>query len=185
MPQWNRLPSSIVIPSDDAPQWIKQFMHETKGTCPSQNEWFEPFSLSFGKAAKSWYRPLSRKTKQTWKLLSADYAEYYCSENDESTRSRYYSAKRHESENVYDFLLRLNGYARSAQIEADEGDHVEHFLTNCGYDHLMDFIYPQPLGDTHWVEQIIRHRLLGENGRISKTEEVAVDYRTLVETMCD
>ena len=65
-----------------------------------------------------------------------------------------------------DFLLRLNGYARAAQIQYEKGgaeseDHVEHFLLNCGDDDLMDFIYPQRLGDIHRVEQIISHRLLG------------------------
>ena len=39
---------------------------------------------------------------------------------------------------------------------------MEHFLLNCGNDDLMDFIYPQRLGDIHRVEQIISHRLQGE-----------------------
>ena len=46
------------------------------------------------------------------------------------------------------FLLRLNEYARTAQIQYEKGgagaaDNVEHFLLNCGEDDLMDLIYPQ------------------------------------------
>ena len=56
-----------------------------------------------------------------------------------------------------DFLLRLNGYARAAQVQYEKGGaesegHVEHFLLNFGDDDLMDFIYPQQLGDIHRVE---------------------------------
>ena len=41
-----------------------------------------------------------------------------------------------------DFLLRLSGYARTAQIQYDKGgadatDNVDHFLLNCGDDDLM------------------------------------------------
>ena len=51
-----------------------------------------------------------------------------------------------------DLLLRLYGYARAAQIQYEKAgvesdDHVENFLLNCGDDDLMDFIYPQQLGD--------------------------------------
>ena len=151
--------------SDEALEWIKTFTYEMKGACKTQNHWCEPFSLSLGKATKSWYRQLSKKTKRTWKLLSKAFLKYYCSRYDQSPRSRYYAAKRQESEHVCDFLLRLNGYARAAQIQYEKGgaeseDHVEHFLLNCGDDDLMDFIYPQRLGDIHRVEQIISHRLL-------------------------
>ena len=88
-------------------------------------------------------------------------------------RSSYYLAKRQESEHVCDFLLHLNGYARAAQIQYEKGgaeseDHVEHFLLYCGDDDLMDFIYPQRLGDIHLVEQIIRHRLLVEKRKMQR-----------------
>ena len=67
-----------------------------------------------------------------------------------------------------DFLLLLNGYARTDGTDsvckggADSADHVEHFLLNCGDDDLTDLIYPQR------VEKIISHRQFWErNGRNS------------------
>ncbi|KAL4140282.1 hypothetical protein PRNP1_014567 [Phytophthora ramorum] len=153
--------------SDDALQWIKRFIYEMKGTCKPQDEWCEPFSLSLGKAAKGWYRQLPKKTQRKWSLLSEAFLDYYCSQFDQSARSRYYSARRRENEHVCDFLLRLNGYTRTAQIQyerggADAADHVEHFLLSCGDDAVMDLLYPQRLSDIHKVEKIINQRLLGE-----------------------
>ena len=93
--------------------------------------------------------------------------DYYCSQFDQPARSRYHSAKCGETEHVCDFLLRLNGYARTAQIQyekggADAADNVEHFLLNCGDDDLLDLIYPQRLDDIQRVEKIISYRFLGE-----------------------
>ena len=41
---------------------IKTFPYDMKGTRKLQNDWCDPFSLSLGKSAKSWYRQLSKKT---------------------------------------------------------------------------------------------------------------------------
>ena len=120
---------------DDELQWIKRFTYEMKGTCQPQDEWCKPFSLCLEKAAKSWYRQLPKKTQRKWSLLSEDFMGYYCSQFDQLARSGYHSAKCGETEHVCNFLLRLNGYARAAQIQYDKGgadaaDHVEHFLLN-------------------------------------------------------
>ena len=61
----------------------------------------------------------------------------------------------------------------AAQIQYEKGgaeseDHVGHFLLNCGDDELMEFIYPQRLGDIHRVEEIISHRLLGEKRKMQR-----------------
>ena len=66
-----------------------------------------------------------------------------------------------------DFLLQLNGYARTVQIQyekggADAADHVEHVLLSCGEDKLMDLVFPQCLDDIQRVETMISHRLLGD-----------------------
>uniref|UniRef100_M4BRR3 Retrotransposon gag domain-containing protein n=1 Tax=Hyaloperonospora arabidopsidis (strain Emoy2) TaxID=559515 RepID=M4BRR3_HYAAE len=146
--------------SDDVGQWIKRFTYEMKGTRQPQDEWCEPFLLCLDRSAKCWYRQLARKTQQKWSLLRTAFMNYYCSQFDQSVRSRYYSAKCGETEHMCDFLLRLNGYARTANIQyekggADSADHVEHFLLNCGDDDLMDLIYPQGLDDIQRVEKII------------------------------
>jgi hypothetical protein len=68
---------------------------------------------------------------------------------------------------VSDLLLRKNGYARTAQIEYENGgadavDHKEHYLLNYGDDDLMDLIYLQRLDDIQRVERIIIYQLLGK-----------------------
>ncbi|GMF53788.1 unnamed protein product [Phytophthora fragariaefolia] len=66
--------------SDDSLQWLKRFIYEMKGTRMSQASWREPFSLCLGRAAKSWYRQLSKKTQRKWNLLSEAFLDYYCSQ---------------------------------------------------------------------------------------------------------
>jgi hypothetical protein len=87
-------------------------------------------SLCLGRAAKNWYRQLSKKTQRRLKLLSEAFLEYYRSHFDLSARTHYNSAKRKDNESICDFLIRLNGYARTAKIQndkrgADAADHVE------------------------------------------------------------
>ncbi|POM75787.1 Hypothetical protein PHPALM_7062 [Phytophthora palmivora] len=153
--------------SDDSLQWLKRFIYEMKGTRMPQDSWCEPFSLNLGRTAKSWYHQLPRKTQTRWNLLSEVFLDYYCSQFDQSARTRYYSAKRKDKETICDFLTRLNGYARTAKIQyerggADAADHVEQFLLNCGDDDIMDMLYPLQLNDIHRVEQIINKKILGE-----------------------
>ncbi|GMF63360.1 unnamed protein product [Phytophthora fragariaefolia] len=153
--------------SDDSLQWLKRFVYEMKGTRMPQDSWCEPFSLCLGRAAKSWYRQLPKKTQRRWNLLSEALLDYHCSQFDQSARTRYYSSRREENEPICDFLVRLNGYARTAKIQhgkggADASDHVEHFLLNCGDDDIMDLLYPMRLDDIERVEKIINTKILGE-----------------------
>jgi hypothetical protein len=69
-----------------------------KGSRTPKDSWCEPFSLCLGRAAKSWHRQLSKKTQGRWKLLSEEFLEYFCSQFDQSARTRYYSAKRKDNE---------------------------------------------------------------------------------------
>ncbi|POM58915.1 Hypothetical protein PHPALM_36381 [Phytophthora palmivora] len=146
--------------SDDSLQWLKRFIYEMKGTRMSQDSWCEPFSLSLGRTAKSWYRQLPRKTQTRWNLLSEVFLDYYCSQFDQSARTRYYSAKRKDKETICDLLTRLNGYART---ERRRSNHVEQFLLNCSGDDFMDILHPLQLND------ILRDEQIEDSGR--KTEE--------------
>ncbi|GMF47171.1 unnamed protein product [Phytophthora fragariaefolia] len=128
--------------SDASLQWLKRFIYEMKDTRMPQNPWCEPFSLSLGRAAKGWYRQLPKKTQQRWSLLSEAFLDYYFLLFDQFARTRYYSARRKENEPICDFLIRLNGYARTAKIQYEKGgvdaaDHVEQLLLNCGDDGIM------------------------------------------------
>ncbi|GMG17874.1 unnamed protein product [Phytophthora fragariaefolia] len=149
-----------------------------KGTRMPQNSWCEPFSLSLGRAAKSWYRQLPKKTQQRWSLLSEAFLVYYCSQFDQSARTRYYSARRKENEPICDFLIRLNGYARTAKIQYEKGgddaaDHVEQLLLNCGDDGIMDLLYPLQLADIQRVEKISNKKILGEKRKKQRDRLVA------------
>ncbi|OWY96815.1 hypothetical protein PHMEG_00032820 [Phytophthora megakarya] len=89
--------------------------------------------LSLQDGALHWYRQLPRKARWTWKLLSDAFIKYYCSKINQSAKARYYCAKREDKEHVCDYLNRLNGYARNAGVQFENGgreakDHVEHFL---------------------------------------------------------
>ncbi|KAE9294539.1 hypothetical protein PR003_g24234 [Phytophthora rubi] len=63
--------------SEDSLQWLKRFIYEMKGTRMPNDSWCEPFSLSLGKAAKSWFRQLPKKTQLKWSLLSSAFLDYY------------------------------------------------------------------------------------------------------------
>ncbi|GMF52082.1 unnamed protein product [Phytophthora fragariaefolia] len=88
------------------------------------------------------------------------------------------SSQRKENEPICDFLIRLNGYARTAKIQyekggADAADHVEQFLLNCGDDGIVDLLYPLQLADTQRVEQIINKKILGEKRKKQRGRLVA------------
>ncbi|KAI9981168.1 hypothetical protein PInf_010853 [Phytophthora infestans] len=107
--------------SDASLQWLKRFIYEMKSTRMPQSAWCETFSLCLERVAKSWYRQLSKKTQRRWKLLSEAFLAYYCSQFDQSARTRYYSARRKLNEPICDFLIRLNGYARTTKIQYGKG----------------------------------------------------------------
>ncbi|GMF48423.1 unnamed protein product [Phytophthora fragariaefolia] len=76
------------------------------------------------------------------------------------TESRYYSAKREDKEHVCDYLNRLNGYARNADIQFDNGgrkarDHVQRFLETCGDRGLEPRLCHVRVRDTHELEEMI------------------------------
>ncbi|GMF44535.1 unnamed protein product [Phytophthora fragariaefolia] len=153
--------------SDDSLQWLKRFIYEMKGIRIPQESWCEPFSLCLGRTTKNWYRQLPKKTQRKWNLLSEVFVDYYCSQFDQLARIPYYSARRKENEPICNFLIRLNGYARTAKIQyekggADASDHVEHFLPNCRDNDIMDLLYPMRLDDIERVEKIINTKILGE-----------------------
>ncbi|KAE9163952.1 hypothetical protein PF004_g29986 [Phytophthora fragariae] len=165
--------------SEDSLQWLKRFIYEMKGTRMPNDSWCEPFSLSLGKAAKSWFRQLPKKTQLEWGLLSSAFLDYYCSQYAQTAQTRYFSARRKESEHICDFLLKLNGYARAAKIQYEAGgpqaaSHVEHFLLHCGDDAVMDQLYPRRLSDIQRVEKIINQKLLGDK-RKKQRDRTAAD----------
>ncbi|OWY94667.1 LOW QUALITY PROTEIN: hypothetical protein PHMEG_00035538 [Phytophthora megakarya] len=107
--------------SEKSMQWLRTFVYEMKGTHTPPNEWCMAFELSLQDGALHWYRQLPRKTRRTWKLLSDAFIKYYCSRFNQSAKARYYSAKRDDKEHVCDYLNRLNGYARNAGVQFENG----------------------------------------------------------------
>ncbi|OWY94106.1 hypothetical protein PHMEG_00036260, partial [Phytophthora megakarya] len=69
-------------------------------------------------------------------------------------------AKRSEKEHIRDYLKRLNGYARSANIKFERSgreakEHVKHFLETCGDRDLERQLTPMQLRDIHTLEDIV------------------------------
>ncbi|OWY92322.1 Eukaryotic/viral aspartic protease, partial [Phytophthora megakarya] len=107
--------------SENSMQWLRGFVYEMKGTHTPPNEWCVAFQLSLRDGAVHWHRALSRKTKRTRSLLSDKFISRYCSQFSQSASTRYYRAKRMKKENIRDYLNKLNGYARNANIKFENG----------------------------------------------------------------
>ncbi|OWY98878.1 hypothetical protein PHMEG_00030234 [Phytophthora megakarya] len=93
-------------------------------------------------------------------LLSDAVIKYYCSKFNQSAKARYYSAKREDKEHVCDYLNRLNGYARNAGVQFENGgreakDHVEHFLDTCDDRGLEECLCHVQVKDIHDLEDMI------------------------------
>ncbi|EGZ20272.1 hypothetical protein PHYSODRAFT_245817 [Phytophthora sojae] len=146
--------------SEHSMQWLRTFIYEMKGTHASPNEWCMRFELKLRDGALHWYRQLPRKTRRSWKLLSEAFIKYYCSKFSQSAKARYYSAKREDKEHVCDYLNRLNGYARNAVVQFENGgrdakDHVEHFLVTCDDRNLEDSLCHVRVKSIHDLEDMI------------------------------
>ncbi|KAE9332294.1 hypothetical protein PR003_g14583 [Phytophthora rubi] len=146
--------------SERSMQWLRKFMYEMKGTHTPTNEWCMAFELRLQDGALHWYRQLPRKTKRTWKLLSDAFIKYYCSKFTQSAKARCYSAKREDKEHVCDYLNRLNGYARNAGVQFENGgrkakDHVDHFLDTCDDRGLEERLCHTRVKDIHGLEEMI------------------------------
>ncbi|POM65496.1 Hypothetical protein PHPALM_18778 [Phytophthora palmivora] len=92
-------------------------------------------------------------------LLSDAFIKYYCSRFTQSVKARYYSAKREDKEHVCDYLNRLNGYARNAGVQFENGgrdakDHVEHFLDTCDDRGLEERLCHVRVKDIHDLEDM-------------------------------
>ncbi|GMF53853.1 unnamed protein product [Phytophthora fragariaefolia] len=153
--------------SENSMQWLRTFVYEMKGTRTPPNEWCMAFELTLRDGALHWYRQLPRKTKRRWKLLSNAFIKYYCSQYRQSTKARYYSAKREGSEHVCDYLNRLNGYARNAGVQFEKGgrhskEHVNRFLESCGDRGLERRLCHLRVKDIHELEEIINDILTSE-----------------------
>ncbi|GMF32509.1 unnamed protein product [Phytophthora fragariaefolia] len=153
--------------SENSMQWLRTFVYEMKGTRTPPNEWCLAFKLSLRDGDLHWYRQLPRKTKRRWKLLSDAFIKYYCSQFHQSSKARYYSAKREGSEHVCDYLNRLNGYTRNAGVQFEKRgreskEHVNRFLESCGDRSLERRLCHLRVKDIHEIEDIIDDILKSE-----------------------
>ncbi|EGZ09339.1 hypothetical protein PHYSODRAFT_339685 [Phytophthora sojae] len=146
--------------SENSMQWLRAFVYEMKGTHAPPNEWCMPFKLRLRDGAVHWHRQLTKKTKRTWTLLSEAFIRYYCSQFSQSAETRYYSAKRDDKEHVCDYLNRLNGYARNAGVQFENGGRK-------AKDHLERRLAPLRIKDIHELEEMIIERLKVEERQSS------------------
>ncbi|KAE8997964.1 hypothetical protein PR003_g27621 [Phytophthora rubi] len=165
--------------SERSMQWLRKFMYEMKGTHTPTNEWCMAFEISLQDGALHWYcqPPPPRKTKRTWKLLGDAFIKYYCSKFTQSAKARYYSAKREDKEHVCDYLIRLNGYARNAGVQFENGereakDHVDHFLDTCDDRGLEERLCHARLKDIHDLEEMINDILRSREMKTAREPSV-------------
>ncbi|KAE9313016.1 hypothetical protein PR003_g19610 [Phytophthora rubi] len=162
--------------SERSMQWLRKFMYEMKGTHTPTNEWCMAFELSLQDGALHRYRQPPRKTKRTWKLLSDAFIKYYCSKF-QSAKAHYYSAKREDKEHVCDYLNRLNGYARNAGVQFENGgreakDHVDHFLDTCDDRGLEERLCRARVKDIHDLEEMINDILRNRERKTAREPSV-------------
>ncbi|OWY94649.1 hypothetical protein PHMEG_00035564 [Phytophthora megakarya] len=155
--------------SEKSMQWLRTFIYEMKGTHTPPNDWCMAFELSLQDGALHWYRQLPRKTRRTDAFI-----KYYCSKFNQSAKAGYYSAKREDKEHVCDYLNRLNGYARNAGVQFENGgreakDHVEHSLDTCDDRGLEERLRHVRVKDIHDLEDMIND-ILKRRERKSKRE---------------
>ncbi|OWZ23629.1 hypothetical protein PHMEG_0001481 [Phytophthora megakarya] len=117
-------------------------------------------------------------TRRTWTLLSDAFIKYYCSKFNQSAKARSYSATRGEKEHVCDYLNRLNGYARNAGVQFENGgreakDHMEQFLDTCDDRGLEEYLWHVRVRDIHDLETMIND-ILQRRERKSSREPTAL-----------
>ncbi|EGZ29374.1 hypothetical protein PHYSODRAFT_322898 [Phytophthora sojae] len=134
--------------SEHSMQWLPTFIYEMKGTHAS---------------------PVCPPTQDETLVEVAERGvhQVLLFEVSQSAKARYHSAKQEDKEHVCDYLNRLNGYARNAGVQFENGgrdakDHVEHFLVTCDDRNLEDRLCHVRVKSIHDLENmindILRHR---------------------------
>ncbi|GMF43502.1 unnamed protein product [Phytophthora fragariaefolia] len=88
----------------------------------------------------------------------------------QSAEDRYYTAKWDDDEHICDYLLRLNGYARSAKIMYETGGpagarHVKRFLDSCEDDALVRQLITQRFDNIAKVQAVINDTMASDRRR--------------------
>ncbi|GMF36156.1 unnamed protein product [Phytophthora lilii] len=156
--------------SENSMQWLRAFVYEMIGTRATPNEWCMPFELSLRDGALHWYRQLPKKTKRQWSLLSEAFIKYYCSQLTSPRSLVIILPSAMTKEHICDYLNRLNGYARNAGIQFENGglkarDHGKRFLETCGDRGLERHLCHIRVKDTHELEEMITEILRNDEHR--------------------
>ncbi|KAI9986301.1 hypothetical protein PInf_025239 [Phytophthora infestans] len=162
--------------SKNCMQWLRGLVYEMTGTHSDADKWCIIFELSLRDGAIHWFRQLPKKTKRKWKLLSDAFIRYSCSQFTQTALSRYYSAKRERKKHLFDYINRLNGYARTTRLHfeksgRDAKEHVQQFLETCDDDKLAESLYHARVADIHELEEIIEDVLKGKKRMAKRDSE--------------
>ncbi|GMF46225.1 unnamed protein product [Phytophthora fragariaefolia] len=155
------------IRTEHALKWLRVFIYEMQGTNTSQDCWHVPFELCMEDGASYWIRQLPQGTRTRWPQLCEAFKNYYGTQYHEAAKLKYYTAQQELGEHICDYMLRLNGYARSANIIYDKGGaagarHVKQFLTTCCDGDMVTNIIPQRFDNIADVEVVINEILAAE-----------------------
>ncbi|GMF36538.1 unnamed protein product [Phytophthora fragariaefolia] len=154
--------------SEHALKWLRAFIYEMQGTNTSQDCWHVPFELCMEDGASYWIRQLPQATRTRWSQLCEAFINYYGIQYHESAAElKYYAAQQDPGEHICDYIQRLNGYARSANIIYNKGGaagarHVKPFLTTCCDGDMVANIIPQIFDNIADVEVVINEIMAAE-----------------------
>ncbi|GMF48434.1 unnamed protein product [Phytophthora fragariaefolia] len=151
-------------------KWLRVLIYEMQGTNTSQDCWHVSFELCMEDGASYWIRQLPQGTRTRWPQLCEAFINYYGAQYHESAELKYYTAQQELSEHMCDYMLRLNGYARSANVIYDKGGaagarHVKQFLTTSCDGDMVANIIPQRFDNIADVEVVINEIMAAERRR--------------------
>ncbi|ETP20798.1 hypothetical protein F441_05568, partial [Phytophthora nicotianae CJ01A1] len=168
---------------ENSVQWLRAFVYEMKGTRTPTTRWCEPFQLSLRDGALHWFNQLPKKVQRNWQSLNSEFISYYCSQFNESAKTRYYSAQRTDTkEHICYYLNRLNGYTRNAGVRFANGgregrDHVRRFLKTCSDKSLQTRLGHLQVSDIHELEGMI-NEILKMEGRYTPSDTPSSSQRS-------
>ncbi|OWZ11894.1 hypothetical protein PHMEG_00015025 [Phytophthora megakarya] len=140
--------------SENSMQWLRGFVYEMKGTHTPPNGWCMTFQTESQRCRTLAQSSISKNEAH---LAFAECQAHQLLPLAVQSISEH---SRSEKEHIRDYLNRLNGYARSANIKFERSgreakEYAKHFLETCGDRDLERQLTHMRLRDIHTLEDIV------------------------------
>ncbi|GMF53004.1 unnamed protein product [Phytophthora fragariaefolia] len=128
---------------DRARAWLGELKSALLRDQASDGEKCLTFADLLSGAARNWYRPLPRSTRNKWTDLLRTFQIQYCGFG-VSVARQYYHARKRSDESALEYLHRLNVAGLRARLNIRDGihkekrEHVDHFIETLGDQELAD-----------------------------------------------